>query len=131
MTPRLPTALVVEDDPDTRAMLRWALAGAARVIEAADGATGFELAVSHRPDLIVLDVDVPNLRGTELLALLRTVHPPLLPTVVLTSGHPELLAEAGREFQDVLVVPKPVEPGLLLGLLDPAAPNGSQEPTDG
>ena len=64
--------LVVEDDPNIRELLSASLrfAGFA-VTSASSGAEGVASASEHRPDLIVLDVMLPDLDGFEVIRLMR------------------------------------------------------------
>ena len=58
--------LVVDDDEMTRLLLCQALASEKyHILEAKDGAEGFELFNKHLPDLVLLDVDLPKLNGFE------------------------------------------------------------------
>jgi len=58
--------LVVEDQPDNRQILRDLLTSADfEVIEAEDGETGLAAAATHRPDLILMDNQLPILDGYE------------------------------------------------------------------
>lgn len=66
-----PLLLVVEDNPDMRAFVSSALARDYRVITAEDGALGLEEARRSRPDMIVSDVQMPNMDGFEMVAELR------------------------------------------------------------
>lgn len=63
----------MEDDPDVLASLReMALAHYSdRVLVAADGREGLERALAERPDLILLDLELPRLHGLALLRQLR------------------------------------------------------------
>jgi len=67
-----PRVLMVEDHPDVADLyqLKLQLEGY-RVAVASDGAAGLQLARSLKPDLIVLDIHVPQLDGLQLLAALR------------------------------------------------------------
>jgi CheY-like chemotaxis protein len=66
------TVLVVDDDPDARQVIRGILDGVSyRVIEACDGAAGLAAVQRDSPDLIILDLMLPELDGFELLAQLR------------------------------------------------------------
>jgi CheY-like chemotaxis protein len=66
------TVLVVDDDPDARQVIRGILDGVScRVIEACDGAAGLAAVQRDNPDLIILDLMLPELDGFELLAQLR------------------------------------------------------------
>jgi two-component system KDP operon response regulator KdpE len=67
-----PLVLVVEDEPQLRRYLRATLvAHGYRMEEAADGAEALRLATSLRPDLILLDLGLPDLDGLELTRRIR------------------------------------------------------------
>ncbi|MFV8750039.1 response regulator [Nannocystaceae bacterium ST9] len=72
MTELRPTILVVEDEPQMRRFLR-ALIGSHgyALVEAETGREALALAASHRPDLIVLDLGLPDVDGLELVGNLR------------------------------------------------------------
>jgi len=58
--------LVVEDQEDLRALLRTLLTGSGySVSEAADGQSGVAQAIAERPDLILMDIQLPILDGYE------------------------------------------------------------------
>jgi two-component system cell cycle response regulator DivK len=66
------TVLVAEDHDDSRVMLKYLLeAGGYVVVEAGDGPQALELAASVRPDLILMDMNLPQLDGLSVLAQLR------------------------------------------------------------
>jgi CheY-like chemotaxis protein len=65
--------LVVNGHAPTRYLLAHYLRGGSfRVIEAADAAGALELAARERPDVVVLDVNLPDLSGYEVARRLRT-----------------------------------------------------------
>ena len=69
MTKRI---LVVEDQADLRAILRDLLTGSGyEVVEAADGGEGVAMAKSERPDLILMDIQLPVLDGYETTRQIR------------------------------------------------------------
>jgi two-component system cell cycle response regulator DivK len=84
MTKRI---LVVEDQEDNRRIIRDLLASAGyELIEALDGEAGVRLAKSERPDLILMDIQLPLLDGHE--ATRRIKQTPELrhiPIIVVTS----------------------------------------------
>lgn len=80
--------LLVEDDVHIRIMVSAMLDSAGyQVIEAGTCATATTLAVSHMPDLIVLDLGLPDADGTELLKSVREHS--LTPVIVLSARSDE------------------------------------------
>ncbi len=83
---RRPSILVIEDEPRVRQAVREALSGDAnRLLEAGDGAEGLLAAESHRPDLVLLDLGLPDRDGFEVLRALRRWSS--VPIIVLTARH--------------------------------------------
>ncbi len=67
-----PLILLVEDEPQMRRFLRVALEGSSyRYLEASTGEEGLALAVQHRPDVILLDLGLPDMDGLDLMTRLR------------------------------------------------------------
>jgi two-component system cell cycle response regulator DivK len=84
MTQRI---LVVEDQEDNRRIIRDLLASAGyHMIEALDGEAGVRLAETERPDLILMDVQLPGLDGHEATRRIKA-NPELraIPIIVVTS----------------------------------------------
>lgn len=80
------TILIIDDEPQIRRIVRTALqAPSTRVVEARDGANALELAATERPQLIVLDLGLPDMSGTELCARLR--QSTRAPILVLSARH--------------------------------------------
>ena len=68
----MPTILVVDDEPPILELVRFTLEDEQiRVLEADDGVKALETARSTRPDLILLDVQMPRLDGLEVCRRLR------------------------------------------------------------
>ena len=66
------TVLIVDDEPNIVQLVRLTLESArVRVFEAPDGATAIDQAVAVRPDLVLLDVDLPDVSGLEVCRRLR------------------------------------------------------------
>jgi DNA-binding NarL/FixJ family response regulator len=81
------TFLVVDDHPSFRKTARVLLesAGYEVIGEAADGASAIEAANTLRPDVVLLDIILPDIDGFEVAAALaRNGNPP---QIVLTSSH--------------------------------------------
>ena len=84
MTGDAATILVVEDEPPIRRLLRATLgAQGYRTLEAASGAEALAAMRHHRPDLVLLDLGLPDIDGQALIARIRAQSP--VPIVVLSS----------------------------------------------
>ena len=76
--------LVVEDDPDIALALRLLFTRAGHVVaHAEDGRSGLREAYTERPDLVVLDVGLPEMDGWQVLERLRDVSD--VPVLLLTA----------------------------------------------
>ncbi len=78
------TILIVEDEPPIRRLLRTTLAAHDyRTLEAGTGAEALHSMRHHRPDLVLLDLGLPDRDGLELIAEIRKLGP--VPIVVLSA----------------------------------------------
>ncbi|MDX1551884.1 MAG: response regulator transcription factor [Marinobacter sp.] len=67
-----PRILIIDDEPQIRRFLRISLKTEGyEVLEAADGETGLELCARYAPDLLILDLGLPDMDGSDVLAALR------------------------------------------------------------
>ena len=66
-----PTVLIAEDNADVQAYLRTHLAPTYHLLEAANGAEALARARTHRPDLVLSDVMMPEMGGTELCRAIK------------------------------------------------------------
>ncbi len=83
-----PTILVVEDDAETRAVLVRELSSRGyRVEEAGDGATALRRWQSRRPDLVLLDLGLPDVDGSQVIGRIRRDAP--TPIVILSGRYEE------------------------------------------
>ena len=84
------TVLVAEDHSDTRDLLADILGDSGyEVLEAKDGCIALEKAVSENPDVILLDVSMPNMDGWEVLKRLRdTPATAATPVIMVTAMRP-------------------------------------------
>ncbi len=82
------TILYIEDNPENRLLVRRVLeAEGYAVVEATDGPSGLEVARQSKPDLILLDINLPEVDGYQLVGQLRDV-PDLstVPIIALTAN---------------------------------------------
>ncbi|GJD80088.1 DNA-binding response regulator [Methylobacterium gregans] len=84
-----PTVLVIDDEPPIRRLLRTGLSTQGyAVVEAPNAAAALDLLGRQSPDLVILDLGLPDMRGHDLLRAIRAGHPGL-PVVVLSSRDDE------------------------------------------
>ena len=105
-------ALVIEDNPDNMVLITRLLQKAGyQTIEATTGRKGFEKALMDRPDFILLDIQLPDILGTEVLRLIRESEignsiPVIAVTSFAMSGDRERLLAAGCDGY----LEKPIDP---------------------
>ena len=107
-----PTILVVDDEPAVRALLTAALEPAgSRLLEAEDGASAIEIAYAEHPEVAIIDVGLPRLRGTDVCRALKTHEP--APAVILITGN--ALADDVADCGADVLLGKPFD---MMALLD-------------
>ena len=120
------TILYVEDNAMNRQIVRDLLKRTSyQLIEAHDGEAGVALALEKRPDLILMDVQLPKISGLEATRRLRaepaTAQTPIIAiTSFALSGDDKKAFEAGA----TAYLAKPYSPRDLLGLIRKMLPEG-------
>jgi two-component system KDP operon response regulator KdpE len=106
--------LLIEDDAWIRTFLRDALTDEDFIVlEAADGRTGLGLAAKASPDVVLLDLAMPDCNGIDVLRELSRGHRTRSVPVLILSAYTPLLATP--ETPPVAgVIPKPVDLTMLL-----------------
>jgi two-component system, cell cycle response regulator DivK len=106
------TALVIEDNPDNMVLItRFLEKFGYRTLQAVTGMEGFEKALQKRPDFIILDIQLPDIEGTEVLRRIRSSEigssiPVIAMTSYAMSGDREKLLSAGCDGY----IEKPIDP---------------------
>ncbi len=102
--------MYIEDNVSNLTLVERILEGYAGIelIPAMQATIGLELAREHRPDLIVLDLHLPDMPGTEVLERLKAEHP-AVPVVVLTADAREGQEERVRELGAADYLTKPLD----------------------
>jgi DNA-binding response OmpR family regulator len=104
------TILIIEDDPNTRMFTSINLSTRGhRVLEAKDGREGEEKLIRNNPDLVLLDIRLPEKNGLELLDQMGA-DPRLsrIPVVIMTASHLNLIDDDWQHRAavcDVLIKP--------------------------
>lgn len=102
----MPRIALIEDDAEIRRLVADALADQGYDVESAGSALeGIDLAVKGEPDLVILDLGLPDLDGSELLRMIRSVR--RVPVIVITARGSDdtVVATLDSGADDYLVKP--------------------------
>ena len=114
MTSNEPLILIIEDEPPIRRFLRASLNGEGyRLNEARSGAEALRVAAEQPPDLVILDLGLPDIDGQEVLRRLREWL--TAPIIVLSARDQELQKIKALDSGADDYVTKPFGIGELLG----------------
>jgi signal transduction histidine kinase/CheY-like chemotaxis protein/HAMP domain-containing protein len=110
-----PKIIIIEDNPDNMITLKAVVKDKYDVIEALDGLSGLQLILAKKPQLILLDINLPQISGIELISILKnaedTKNIPIIAVTARVLKRDEIeLIEAGCD--DYMA--KPVQPAALL-----------------
>jgi two-component system, chemotaxis family, chemotaxis protein CheY len=114
------TILIVDDSPTMRSMVRCALEeDRHRVLEAPDGRAALTAVEHTPPDLVITDVNMPEMDGLSLVRALRMrARQRFTPILVLTTEHGDAMKQRGREAGATGWLVKPFDPEQLRRVVD-------------
>jgi DNA-binding response OmpR family regulator len=102
--------LVVDDWPDGAAswVLLFRFVGF-QADAATDGRQALEIAHAHRPDVAILDINLPDMDGYELAVQLRLLYPDRLAIIAISAVGDRLDTERSRQAKFDLELTKPAD----------------------
>jgi two-component system, cell cycle response regulator DivK len=102
--------LIVEDNRKNRLLEKDLLEKAGlEVFEATDGASGIVLAQKEKPDVIVMDVRLPDMRGTQAVRMLRQRPETCkIPVIYVTASVVGEAVDELRLFPNTMILTKPI-----------------------
>lgn len=116
----MPSVLIVDDDPFIRKLIATTLEDVAgfELAEAGDGIEAMEVAARESPELVFLDIDMPELDGLEACRRLRAAPGTADATIVMLTAAAGDIAERDAEGAGAdLFLTKPFSPLELLRLV--------------
>jgi DNA-binding response OmpR family regulator len=113
--------LIVEDDPRVSSLLRESLGPEYEVEVVVDGESAMERANRERPDVVLLDINLPGVSGLEVLRLLRLRHPGL-PVIMITGTTDEVAVTTALMRGAFAYLPKPFHLDYVKHLIAAARP---------
>jgi DNA-binding NtrC family response regulator len=111
------TILIVDDDPKMRELLTSILENAAYIVETArDGKEAIKTCKKFPFDVALIDVELPDMKGTKLLSILKALQPKMIKIII--TGYPsvENAVTAVNEKADGYIL-KPFDPANLLEMI--------------
>ena len=93
----LPRILYIEDNADARSLVGRLMAGRYFMVEAKDPIIGMELAEKTRPDLVLLDLNLPTMNGMQVITRLLHILKPGTPVVALSADSDSEMRERAKK----------------------------------
>lgn len=118
------TILTVDDSASIRQMVTFTLKQSGfQVVEAEDGLKGLEAAQANSIDLVITDLNMPNMNGLELIAKLRELSSfKFTPILMLTTESDDSKKMAGKQAGATGWIVKPFNPEQLLKVIERVLP---------
>ena len=113
----MPKVLIVEDNENNMELISFIIeANGAQIIQAVNGLSGVEMALNEKPDYIILDIQLPDIDGLEVLKRIRASgEGKNIPVIAMTSyamaGDRERMIAAGCNGY----IEKPIDPERVIG----------------
>jgi CheY-like chemotaxis protein len=125
MDPAMTTVLIVDDEPHIIDLVRITLEdNRVQILEAADGTTALDRAAAFRPDLVLLDVDLPDVCGFEVCRRIKQdTELAKTKVVMLTAAAQRDDVARGFAAGADEYLTKPFSPVRLLSLVEQLMPN--------
>lgn len=109
------TVLIVDDSQTVRELLSAILKGRFEVVEAVDGYDALRKVNGHKPDIVITDIDMPDMNGVDLIRNLRNRDGcEEIPVIVISSLSPRLTGLEEGELNVAEWIEKPFSPRHLL-----------------
>ena len=115
------TVLYIEDNPANLLLVEqlFAQQGDLVLLSAVDALSGIDLARLHRPDLILMDINLPNINGAQALQILRNMpETQAIPVIAISANAMALDIESALEIGFFRYITKPIKIDHLLKTIE-------------
>ncbi|MCL4253219.1 MAG: response regulator [Anaerolineae bacterium] len=118
--------VVIEDNPDNSRMVAKLLRAASHnVIVAEDGETGLTTVFEHHPDLILIDLGLPDIDGQTVIALIKQqAEFANVPIIAFTAFPPDTAQSMATAYGCQGVITKPIDTRAFVSQLEAFIPKG-------
>ena len=116
----MPKVLIVEDNENNMELISFIIeANGAETIQAINGLSGVEMALNEKPDYVILDIQLPDIDGLEVLKRIRASEEGKdIPVIAMTSyamaGDKERMINAGCNGY----IEKPIDPERVINQIE-------------
>ncbi len=112
--------LVVDDEPNIRQLIKRAFGEEYEIAEAADGQQAIDHVRSEKPDLVLMDIMMPNVDGYTACSVITSLPATKgIPVVMLTAVGSVLNKELAQKIGAAAYITKPFSPKALLDVVGP------------
>src|SRR5688572_30269660 len=115
----MPTIVIVEDSPTIAAGLQMILEPQGfQTVVAEDGLAAFSALSNHHPSLILMDIGLPGIQGTDMCAWIRQFPAyASIPIIIVTGSHRHIDFRLAQQMGATAYITKPVNPENLLSVI--------------
>ena len=113
--------LLVEDDPNACVIISSLLEmkyPKAHVCSAINGREGLDLFRTHLPEIVITDVNMPEMDGIQLLGTIGTIKPDTKAIVVTAYSDRKNIDRISSAGLHIVLIPKPIDFGALITSID-------------
>jgi len=102
--------LIAEDDDINRELIKEVLSSIGyEVIDVCDGVELIKIAIESKPDLIITDIQMPNMRGDTMISMIEEYEVLASTPIIVMTGMPENEFKKLGVSKDINVLFKPVD----------------------
>lgn len=107
------SVLIIDDDQITVEAVREMLEPYFKLFFAIESRTGLDIALRHKPDLILIDLKMPKLGGFEFIEAFRALSHDPMPFIVMSAHTSDEMKQKAKDLGVLYFIEKPLNPTFL------------------